>query len=230
MREQEMRSSRREAERRRAEELRAEQLQAEHQASVQRQPTEEGEQQLLHRASRGFRAHMVFGDPTASHRPQEEMYRQEVKGRASEATHAPPRGTQYFSMAHEAKSGAEGHQNMIGAMAKPRYFDEARPSSWAIHVEYHLDSAGAHREVGRLRVAVSLLDHERIGWFTIAPGDSQRPQTWTEFKELIRAQFDATSEEGALERLRRVRQLFTVRGYLIRFNKAAADCPNSPEE
>ena len=230
IREQEMRARRREAERRRMEELRAEQLQAEQQARTQRLAAEEAEQQLLQRASRGSRAHSVLGETTPVHRVNEEMMRQEVRGRASEATYAPSQGTQFFSMAHEVDSSAEGHQRMMGAMAKPRYFDGTRPSSWISHMEYYLDSAGVHGEVARLRVAVSFLDCERMDWFTIALGDSQRPQTWTELKDVIRAHFNAISEGEAVEKLRRVRQIASVQEYLIRFNKAASECPNLREE
>lgn len=51
-------------------------------------------------------------------------------------------------------------------------------------MEYYLDSARVHGEVGKLRVAVSYLDRERMD-FTIGVGDTQRPQTWTEHKEVI---------------------------------------------
>lgn len=54
----------------------------------------------------------MLGEVPPSHRPHEEMYRQEVRGRAPEATYASPQGTQYFSMVHEAESGAEVHQQM----------------------------------------------------------------------------------------------------------------------
>ena len=230
IREHELRARRREAERRKAEELRAEQLQAEQQARLQRQSAEEMEQQLLQRAARGSRSHSVMGEATPVHRASDESYRQEVRGRVSEATYAQSQATQYFSMAHDGEIGAEGHQRMMGAMAKPRYFDGTRPASWISHMEYYLDSAGVQGEVARLRVAVSFFDYERMDWFTIALGDSQRPQTWTELKEVIRAHFNAISEGEALEKLRRVRQITTVQEYLIRFNKAAAECPNLVEE
>lgn len=93
-----------------------------------------------------------------------------------------------------------------------------------------MDSAGVYGEVARLRVAVSFLDFERMDWFTVALGDSQRPQTWTEMKEVIRAHFNAVSESEASERVRRVRQVGTVQDYLLRFNKAVAECPHLSEE
>lgn len=178
IREHEMRARRREVEWRRAEELRAEQLQAEQQARPQPQAAGEAEQRLLQRAARGSRTHSVIGEATPKHRISEEVFRSGVRGRVSEATYAPPHSKRYFSMAQEGELGAEGHQRIMGAMAKPRYFDGTRPASWISHMAYYLDSAGVQGEVARLRVAMSFLDHERMDWFTLRPviDNAHRPE------------------------------------------------------
>lgn len=86
LREHERRPRWREEGSRRARKVRAEQLQAERHARAQRQPAEESEQQLLQRALKGSRTHSVLAEATPSHRPREEMFRQEVRDRTSEAT------------------------------------------------------------------------------------------------------------------------------------------------
>lgn len=63
-------------------------------------------------------------------------------------------------------------------------------------------------------------------WSVIVLGDRQRPQTWTELKEVMRAHFNAVSEVEAIERLRRARQLTAAQDFLVTFSKAAAECPN----
>lgn len=70
-------------------------------------------------------------------------------------------------------------------------------------MEYYLASAGVHAEVARLRVAVSFLAHERVEWFAIASGDSQRPQTWMELKEANGPHFNGIPKREALQRLRK---------------------------
>lgn len=138
------------------------------------------------------------------------------------------RGTQYLSMAHGAEPGAQGRQKMLGQRRRHAIVvgpGSRRGLSLPHELPPYLNRAGVHAEVARLRVAAPFLDFERVDWFPIALRRSQRPQTRTELKKVIPPHSNAVSEVEALECLRRVRQLSTVQDHLIRFNKAAAECP-----
>lgn len=79
------------------------------------------------------------------------------------------------------------HAKMMFAVTRPRSFDDTRPSSWISHMEYYVDGARVFREVARLRVAVSFLAFESMAWLPVKLGESQRPQSWTVMKEVIRS-------------------------------------------
>lgn len=182
---------RREAQRSRAEELRAEQPQAEHRARVQRQSAEDAEQPVLQWASKNSRDHGVFGKVTPSHRPDEEMIRQQVRAR-TEASCAPCR-QQDVSMAHKAGPEAEARQRTTGVMTKPACFGGTGPSTWISHMEYYLGSAGVQGEAAGLRVAVSFLGHVH-GWAYHCAGGPPAPTDVGRAGSPLRAQVSEVSE------------------------------------
>lgn len=94
-----------------------------------------------------------------------------------------------FSLAQEPEGGSDLHHKMMNAMARPRSFDRTRHSPWVSQMEYYLESAGVVGGGAKPRVAVSSLDFDRMDWFTIGLGESQRPQTCTEGKEVIGSHF-----------------------------------------
>lgn len=220
----------RETAERQAREERRRAAEEERRARSKRQSVQTVDQHSAPSAGRVSRTHSVIGESPVPQEMHVDDRAHEMRGRISEATYATSQATQYFSMAQEPEVGSGMHAKMLSAMTRPKLFDGTRPSSWISHMEYYMDSAGVFGEVARLRVAVSFLDFERMDWFTVALGESQRPQSWTEMKEVILSHFNAISETEAVERARRVRQGGAVQEYLSRFNKAVAECPNLLEE
>lgn len=94
-------------------------------------------------------------------------------------------------MMHEQEVGSV-HVKMVSAETRPRLFDGTRPASWISSKGYYVDSAGVIEELAGRRVAVPFFD--RMDWFAIASGESQRPQTRAEMKEVIRAHSNAVFE------------------------------------
>lgn len=108
-------------------------------------------------------------------------------------------------------------------MRKPRTFDGSNSLSWINPMDLYMSRAGVP-EQEKLSIALSYLDAEALDWHVQALNQQTRPRTSQELKAKLKRHYSATTDEEALEKLKRVRQDSAVLVYLQRFSRAASAC------
>lgn len=79
-------------------------------------------------------------------------------------------------------------------------------------------------EQDKLSIALSYIDAGALDWYVQALNRQTRSRTWEKLKAKLKRHYLATTDEEALEELKRARQDSTVLLSLRRFNRAASAC------